>query len=58
MNLAESDARDLWMAGLRSFRGQSADLRAFAEEVGGQDAALDAAIAEGVAASDAFHDWL
>ena len=58
VNLAESDARDLWMAGLRSFRGQSADLRAFAEEVGGQDAALDAAIAEGVAASDAFHDWL
>jgi len=58
VNLADSQARDLWLAGLRSFRGQSADLRAFAEEVGGVSAELDAAIAAGIEASDAFHDWL
>ncbi|MGB1840070.1 MAG: DUF885 family protein [Longimicrobiales bacterium] len=57
-NLADSDARDLWMAGLRSFRAQSADLRDFADEVGGQDGALDEVIAAAVRASDAFHDWL
>lgn len=58
VNLGDSNARDLWMAGLRSFRGQSADLRAFADEVSGQNAALDEAIAQGIEASDAFHDWL
>ena len=57
-NLADSNARDLWMAGLRSFRGQSADLRAFAEEIEGQDGALEEVIAAAVTASDAFHDWL
>jgi len=57
-NLADSDARDLWMAGLRSFSGQSADLRDFAEEVSGQDGALDEVIAAAITASDAFHDWL
>lgn len=57
-NLAASDARDLWMAGLRSFRGQSADLRNFAEEVAGQDAALDRAIAAAITASEDFHEWL
>ena len=58
VNLAASNARDLWMAGLRSFRGQSADLAEFREEVQGLDAALDRAIADAIAASDAFHDWL
>ena len=57
-NLASSNARDLWMAGLRSFRGQSTDLRAFANEVEGEDESLDEAIAEAIVASDAFHDWL
>jgi len=57
-NLAASNARDLWMAGLRSFRGQSADLRAFADEVKGQNGALDEVTAAAIAASDEFHDWL
>ena len=38
------DARDLWMAGLRSFRFQSADLDAFAEQVAGTSGRLDSAI--------------
>ncbi len=52
------DARDLWMAGLRSFRFQSADLDAFAEQVAGTSRELDAAIAAARDASDAFRDWL
>lgn len=57
-NLTESDARDLWMAGLRSFRGQSADLVALGERVRGTSAELDDAIVSARTASDAFHDWL
>jgi hypothetical protein len=52
------NARDLWLAGLRSFRGQSADLAAFGERVAGTEASLDAAIAAAREASDAFHAWL
>jgi hypothetical protein len=52
------NARDLWHAGLRSFRGQSADLDAFGEQVSGSSAELDAAIVAAREASDAFHDWL
>jgi hypothetical protein len=52
------DAKDLWMAGLRSFRFQSADLDAFAEQVAGTSRELDAAIAAARDASDAFRDWL
>jgi hypothetical protein len=52
------NARDLWLAGLRSFRGQSADLAAFGERIAGTDASLDAAIAAAREASDAFHAWL
>ncbi len=57
-NLASSDARDLWLAGLRSFRAQSRDLAALGERVAGTDARLDAAIADARRASDAFHAWL
>ncbi|MEQ9398017.1 MAG: DUF885 family protein [Longimicrobiales bacterium] len=57
-NLAGSDARDLWMAGLRSFRGQSRDLAAFREQVAGTSAALDRAIDAAIRASDDFHDWI
>jgi hypothetical protein len=56
-NLA-GDARDLWLAGLRSFRSQSNDLAAFGERVAGTDPSLDAAIAAARQASDAFHDWI
>ncbi len=57
-NLAESDARDLWLAGLRSFRGQSRDLAAFSERVAGTSDDLTAAIVAAREASDSFHDWI
>lgn len=58
INLADSNARDLWMAGLRSFRGQAADLAAFAGRVEGMSSELDAAIAAARTATDEFHDWI
>ncbi|MEJ2501870.1 MAG: DUF885 family protein [Gemmatimonadota bacterium] len=57
-NLAGSDARDLWHAGIRSFEGQAADLRAYRERVAGTSAALDAALADAVVASERFAEWL
>ena len=58
VNLAESNARDLWLAGLRSFRGQSGDLMAWGEQVAGTSAELDTAVEAAREASDEFHDWL
>ncbi|MGI9627303.1 MAG: DUF885 family protein, partial [Longimicrobiales bacterium] len=52
------NARDLWMAGIRSFRAQSADLQDLAERVGGTSAALDDAIATAMESSEAFAGWL
>ncbi len=52
------NARDLWQAGIRSFRGQEADLEAYRERVGGVLPALDEAIASAHAASRQFADWL
>ena len=52
------DARDLWMAGFRSFQGQRRDLDALAERVAGTAARLDATIVAAGEATDAFHDWL
>lgn len=52
------DARDLWMAGFRSFAAQSADLAGFAERVEGRHADLDAAIRGARVATDAFRAWL
>lgn len=57
-NLAGSNARDLWLAGDRSFRFQSADLRSFGEDVAGTSSELDAAVAAAIEASDAFREWL
>ncbi len=52
------DARDLWMAGFRSFRGQSRDLAAFGERVRGTDPTLDAAVEAAQAASEDLLVWL
>ena len=52
------DAHDLWVAGLRSFRRQAADLDALAEQVAGTSDALDAAIASARTATVEFHDWI
>ncbi len=57
-NLAGSNARDLWLSGIRSFRGQATDLAAFGEEIVGTSAALDEAVAAAREASVAFADWL
>lgn len=57
-NLAGSTARDLWEAGIRSFRGQAADLRAYAAEVAGTSSALDRALADAARASDDFAAWV
>ena len=57
-NLAGSNARDLWEAGIRSFRGQAADLRAYSEQVAGTSGALDRSLANAAQASDEFSDWV
>lgn len=57
-NLAGSNARDLWLGGLRAFRGQVGDLDDFAARVAGTSADLDEAIADARAASEAFIAWL
>lgn len=57
-NLAGSNARDLWEAGIRSFHGQAADLRAYGEQVAGTSDALDRSLATAVQASDEFSDWV
>ena len=57
-NLADSNARDLWLAGIRDFAGQASDLDTYAEQVAGTSPDLDQAIADARAASDAFRVWL
>ena len=57
-NLAGSNARDLWEAGIRSFRGQAADLRSYAQRVAGTSTALDDALEEAARASEVFADWI
>ncbi|MEM7415631.1 MAG: DUF885 family protein [Gemmatimonadota bacterium] len=57
-NLAGSNARDLWEAGIRSFRRQASDLRAYRLRVSGTSEALDQALADAAAASDDFAEWV
>jgi len=52
------NARDLWLASPRSFRGQVADLESLGERVAGTSAELDAAIAAAREATQAFIGWL
>ncbi|HSM04919.1 MAG TPA: DUF885 family protein, partial [Longimicrobiales bacterium] len=52
------DARDLWMAGIRSFHGQEADLAALRDELGGILPELDRALDEAAGASAGFALWL
>ena len=58
LNLADSNARDLWLAGIRDFAAQARDLDTYAEQVAGTSADLDQAISDARAASDAFRVWL
>jgi len=57
-NLAGSNARDLWEAGIRSFQGQARDLRAYAGRVRGTSGALDRALDDAARASEAFAAWV
>ena len=57
-NLAGSNARDLWHAGIRSFHGQANDLRAYRAQVGGASADLDRALERAAQASDDFAAWV
>ncbi len=52
------DAGDLWRGGIRNMAGQSRDLTAFAEQVAGTSAELDAAIERAREATDDFRLWL
>jgi hypothetical protein len=52
------NARDLWLAGFRTFEEQSADLETLGERVAGTSAELDTAIVAAQEATDAFLDWL
>ena len=52
------NARDLWLAGLRSFRSQARHLDDLAERVAGTSDVLDQAIASASVATDEFHDWI
>lgn len=52
------DARDLWVSGIRSVRGQSDALLELAARVKGGSARLDAALLAAKEATDAFAAWL
>ncbi|UCC24645.1 MAG: DUF885 family protein, partial [Gemmatimonadales bacterium] len=52
------DARDLWIAGIRAFRGQVADLQVLGSRVQGTLATLDSAIVSAAEASEVFVQWL
>ncbi len=56
-NLVE-DARDLWVAGIRSLAGQSDDLRALAARAGDANAQLLTDIQRAREATDQFGAWL
>jgi len=52
------NARDLWLAGYRSFEQQSADLMELGQRVAGMSSDLDSAIIAAREASSAFRVWL
>ena len=58
VNLADSNARDLWLAGIRDFAAQARDLDTYAAQVAGTSADLDQTIADARAASEEFRVWL
>ena len=52
------NARDLWLTGTGTMKGQSADLKHLDERTQDAGASLRAAIAEATSATDAFVTWL
>jgi hypothetical protein len=57
-NLAASNAKDLWVGGVRAFEDQSATLRTLAMRVPASDGALASAAEVARAATDGFAEWL
>jgi hypothetical protein len=57
-NLASSNARDLWVGGVRAFEEQSEALQELSTRVGTTDAALTTAITSARTATDEFAKWL
>ncbi len=58
VNLAASNARDLWIGGVRAFEEQSEALQTLARRVPARERDLLRAVAEARAATDAFAQWL
>ena len=52
------NARDLWMAGMRAVRGQSADLAALEARIAGSSPELEPDVRQAKAATDSFLAWL
>ncbi len=52
------NARDLWVLGIRSIRGQSGALEQYAERLAAERPGIAKAALEARAASDSFADWL
>jgi hypothetical protein len=57
-NLAQANARDLWVGGVRAFEEQSDALGVLGTRVGTSDAALAGAIADARTATVEFASWL
>ncbi|MEO0480806.1 MAG: DUF885 family protein [Planctomycetota bacterium] len=60
VNLRDSNARDLWVGGIRTIRGQVNDLEGLRDRVGGDSGptALIASIDDAQTATESFADWL
>ncbi len=57
-NLAEANAKDLWVGGVRAIEEQSEALEVLRDRVGTRDARLSASIVAARTATDAFAAWL
>jgi Bacterial protein of unknown function (DUF885) len=58
VNLADANARDLWVGGVRAFEEQAEALETLGDRVRGTDPALTAAITEARTATTTFAQWL
>jgi hypothetical protein len=57
-NLANANAKDLWVGGVKAFEEQAEALQELGNKLGTSDAALAAAITEARTASESFAQWL
>lgn len=57
-NLANANAKDLWVGGVKAFEEQAEALQELGNKLGTSDAALAAAITEARTATESFAQWL